>query len=69
MDNFSNINYLKSELKKITHHFELKDFDYVIQKSIILSNKLPKQKYANHKNKFHFKIRPSNNKDQKSLAF
>ena len=43
MNNFSNLNYLKSELKKISHHFELKDFDYVIQKSIILIKKNPKQ--------------------------
>ena len=43
MDNFSNINYLKSELKKITHHFEIKDFDYVIQKSIIIIKKNPQQ--------------------------
>ena len=47
MDNFSNINYLKSELKKITHHFELKDFDYVIQKSITLIKKNPQQRLFN----------------------
>ena len=31
--NQDNLNYLKSELRKINDHFELKDFDFVIQTS------------------------------------
>ena len=39
--NQDNLNYLKSELRKINDHFELKDFDFVIQKSkkIIKNNR------------------------------